>query len=197
MKKLLFIFAGLCILSCQRALNPLEMVSFLENPDHGASGSAPLSGLNLEASYQPAELLAYRQIQLLEDAPSDSVYGGLKQEYNSRMQFRVKLKAPETAAPSHIKDVFAGQPEYLSFGFGRDIRLIAGEDTLAPVMDIFEKSAGITNSLLWEVSFPLDLNTLDNNMNLHLMYQGSLSSGQPVIIPFTVKNLKSIPSLKL
>ncbi len=188
------ILAVACLLSaCTSTLPPNELSKWVEAPENGCAAEETLGDYSLKASVLPANLMAYKQLRILEEAVTDSAFRALEKEYLKGRYFKFSIDFSRHA--DKAKEFLQTHSDYLNFYIAQDLHLVVGTDTIMCSVANLERSASFSPSLNYELAFDTEDHTLADK-DLVLLYRGGLSEGKPVTFPFFSDNLNDIPNLK-
>ena len=199
MKSKIAIF--ICLISvfisgCNRALDKKDYIAWVRDYDNGLHKKVEFQEVIVDVQYKPIDLLLLTENVAL---ASDSSQMNKKNDFEGMTYFTVKIRHKSN------KDIFkynlSSESEYynrlyyFSFGFKDEITLKVGDQTFPCVAYHFEKSYSMSPDKTFLLGFETD--KLADDKNLTLVINDKAFSNHVFEITYTIKELKSIPKLKL
>lgn len=186
------VWVSILLVGCTGSLSPVQLVSWLEAPENGLTVEYPQEDYVLRMTVLPAQLLAYKQFQVLEEPYTDSAFDAVEKQFKTGRYFRFIIDFNEN--PSAAKSFLEEHSDYLNFYLARDLVLVTEGDTVPCAMANLERSANISPKLMYEVAF--DVPEDGSNKDFSLIYTGELSNNEPLLFTYSRNDLMNIPHLK-
>ena len=202
MKALNFLYTLLAVLvlvSCDQQVLPVDLVRYVNHPDHGLTKRKTLGPLKVELQYKPHSYVIANELR--SNQIGQQVYRQRLKELDGLQYYNLKISVPKLPGQDittyRVNDPGEEQQRlyYLSFQMKENIRLIQGQDTLAPVLYHFERSFDLSPHRTFVMAFeePLSKSPEDRTFILDSPVLGT----GPLKLKITAKDLDNIPDIKL
>ncbi len=197
-----FICLGLVVLflqGCQSDVKPVDLVKFVRSADNGLHKQKSIGPLLLDVQYRPVDYVIANEFRKNNIDPD--AYQNRKKELDGLQYYNLKIGFTGNTQMDITKYGIQNDTEqqerlyYLSFHMKHDIRMIQGQDTLAPVLYHFERSFDLSNHRTFVVAFEEPDQEHSNDKTL-LLDTPILATG-PLKIKFKKDHIKNIPNLKI
>ncbi len=189
-----------CLLmySCERSLAPAQLVAYIQNPDNGLHKNKKVGQLQVDLQYQPTASVIANELR--KNQITQEEYEQRVPDLESLQYFTLKLSVDEPGKNISTFDISHPQEEqerlyYLSFLMKHDIRLIEGQDTLAPVLYHFERSYDLADHRTFVMAF--ENKTPHNIEDKTFVFHSDLLGTGPIKLKFKENDLQNTPQLKL
>ncbi len=167
-----------------------RLESYLSSEKEGASKVWSNDQVKIKAIYQPSDLMAFRQIQIMDELESDSLYQALVQEYSRRTFFHMQIEPVQAGLTA--KDLFDANSTYFNFEIAKELFLLQDTDTIPCITADLERSIGLKPTLNFYLAFDKPV-----NQDFSLLFKGYGSKeGSPVKFNYSFSAIHSIPKLK-
>ena len=199
-KTIVLLLTGLLFLqSCQNEVKPVDLVKFVRSTDNGLHKQKAIGSLLVDVQYRPVDYVIANEFRKNDIDPT--AYQDRKEELDGLQYYNLKIGFTGNTKMDITKYNIRNDAEqqerlyYLSFHMKHDIRMIQGQDTLAPVLYHFERSFDLSNHRTFVVAFE-EPDQEHNNDKTLLLDTPILATG-PLKIKFKKDHIKKIPNLKI
>jgi len=198
----IFLWLGWVVLllpSCQREARPVDYVKFVRSTDNGLHKQKAIGSLLLDVQYRPVDYVIANEFRKNDIDPT--AYQDRKEELDGLQYYNLKIGFTGNNQMDITKYNIQNEAQqqerlyYLSFHMKHDIRMIQGQDTLAPVLYHFERSFDLSNHRTFVVAFEEPDQDHTNDKTL-LLDTPILATG-PLKIKFKKDHIQKIPNLKI
>ncbi len=190
---------ALFLQGCQKEVRPVDYVKFVRSADNGLHKQKAIGPLLLDVQYRPVDYVIANEFRKNDIDPTayqdrKAALDGL-QYYNLKIGFTGNTQMDITKYNIQNEAQQQERLYYLSFHMKHDIRMIQGQDTLAPVLYHFERSFDLSNHRTFVVAFE-EPDQEHNNDKTLLLDTPILATG-PLKIKFKKDHIQKIPNLKI
>lgn len=185
-------------ISCDTIMRPSELAKFVQDPKNGLHKVKTVGPITVDLQYKPISFVVVNEFRKNEISKAE--YQDRHRSLQSLQQFNLKLSINKsgqditTFGLSNASDQ-QGRLYYLSFGMKDDIRLIDGQDTLAPVLYHFERSYDLAGHRTFVLAF--EAKEESQHKDKTLVFDSRVLETGPIKITIEEKDIKKIPKLKL
>ena len=189
----------LLLQGCQKDAESTDLVEFVRNIDNGLHKQKAIGPLLIDAQYRPVDYVIANEFRKNDIDPT--AYQNRKAELDGLQYYNLKIGFTGNTQMDITKYNIQNEAElqerlyYLSFHMKHDIRMIQGQDTLAPVLYHFERSFDLSNHRTFVVAFEEPDQDHTNDKTL-LLDTPILATG-PLKIKFKKDHIQKIPNLKI
>ncbi len=196
---IILISVFLCsLLACDSSMPASALVQYVNDPANGLKKNKTSGAINIGLQYKPVPYLIAHEFRKNEIKASD--YKERQDALQNLQHFNLQLSVNQDGQditryglrnPSDNQ----GRLYYLSFGMRDDIRLIEGQDTLAPVAYHFERSYDLANHRTFVLAFESKKENIGKDKTLIL--RSKALGIDPTAITISQNDLNKIPKIKL
>ena len=196
---LLWFFAFLFFMcSCTpRELNPADYVKWVESKDHGLVKEKKIGNMHFLAQYKP-----YEYVVLKEEGLAKVTRKAMTEQLNQMgdlIYFTLRMQSLDGSDPLKIgvntKEEYYSRIKYLSFDVQRDLRLVLGGDTIKCVIANYDRSYSLKPEITLIAGFLYKKSKVTDD--LEFIYTDKIFNSGPVMMNFSVSDIKKLPNLKL
>lgn len=185
----------LALFGCSTSsLPPEEYAKWVQNPENGLSNHKQFEDLKFNIAYQPIPLLVLREFDP-QNRISREDFDNLHRDYEGLEYYLFQISGPSDILKYAIQEEqeYYERVEYYSFHMQKDIRMIAGNDTLPCKMFHFERNYGVAPFARFLLGFDVPEGKFDRRFN----YEEIVFGVGQVELTVLQENIDKLPSLKL
>lgn len=175
--------------SCEKELPPTELMQFVNSEEHGLLRKKVVSPVSMEVLYKPIDYIIAQEFR--RKPLNEAAYEQRKKALEGAQYFNLKLTIDNFAQRQHTDKQFL---YYLSYQMKNDIRLIEGQDTLAPILYHFERSYDIAAHRTFVLAFEASEKETVQDKTF-ILDSEPLNTG-PMKISFLASDLTNTPTIK-
>ena len=178
---------------------PIELVRYVNKVENGLNQKKRIGNVEVAVKHKPLSYvisndLRRNDITKKEYDAKNSQLSGL-QYYNLELDIKDTPGVDITNVNVTDREALQERLYYLSFHMKHDIKLVQGQDTLAPVLYHFERSYDVSNHRTFVLAF--EENAMNNAVDKTFVLDSPILGTGPVKLTFKEEDLKSVPQIKL
>ena len=187
--------------SCQQSVDPIDLVHYVKATKNGLAKAKEIGDIRVNLLYKPLDFVIANEFRSNQIKQDD--YDSRKEELKGLQYYNLQVSVPNHPKLNITNYRVANAEEqqqrlyYLSFYMKNDIRLIQGQDTLAPVLYHFERSYDMAGHRTFVLAFIENQSEDKTPIDRTLVIDSPIMGTGPIKLKIKEEDLKNIPTLKL
>jgi hypothetical protein len=185
--------------SSPERLQPIEYVSWIENPENGMKEEKEIGDLSFTLQYKPIEFIALKALG--PSAANEKTVKEAGKEYQGMQYYTLTINnnaGINDLLKYEVSDMqeYQQRVSYFSFDMQRDLLLVEGEDSLRCRLFHYERVYGLAPYATFLLGFDLPAKKSEKVRDKVLVYRERVFETGMLKFKIKAENLNNIPELK-
>jgi hypothetical protein len=185
--------------SAPERLQPVEYVSWIENPENGMKQEKVIGDLSFTVQYKPLEFIALKTLG--PSAANEKTVQEARKEYEGMQYYTLTINnnaGVSDLLKYEVSDMqeYQQRVSYFSFDMQRDLLLVEGEDSLRCRLFHYERVYGLAPYATFLLGFDLPAKKSQEVRDKLLVYRERVFETGMLKFRIKAENLNNVPELK-